>query len=136
VEEGRVKVAPASTPVDAGDDPLEGGAGVLLTAGQAVSADSSGHIAAVSQVSAAAFAPWRNGRIAFDNTPLSEVLAEFERYGDTRLRIADPAVAALRISGSVDARKADNFARALPRALPVELREDADGYRTIVPAPP
>lgn len=136
VEEGRVKVAPTSAPVDAGDDPLEDGAGVLLTAGQAVSADSSGRIAPVSQVVAAAFAPWRDGRIAFDNTPLSQVLADFERYGDTRLRIADPAVAALRISGSVDARKADNFARALPRALPVALRDDADGYRTIVAAPP
>lgn len=136
VEEGRVKVAPASASVDAGDDALEGGAGVLLTAGQAVSADSSGHIAPVSQIGAAAFAPWRNGRIAFDNTPLSDVLAEFERYGDTHLRIADPAIAAMRISGSVDARKVDNFAQALPRALPVALREDADGDRTIVPAPP
>lgn len=135
VEEGRVKVAPASAPVDAGGEPLEASAGVLLTAGQAVSADSSGHMAAVSSVTTGAFAPWRDGRIAFDNTPLADVLAEFERYGDTRLRIADPAVARLRISGSVDARKVDNFARALPRALPVELRETADGYREIVAAP-
>lgn len=134
VEEGRVKVAPASAPVDA-DDPLAGGAGVLLTAGQAVNADSSGHIDAVSQVSTAAFAPWRDGRIAFDNTPLSEVLAEFERYGDTHLRIADPAIARMRISGSVDARKVENFALALPRALPVVLRDVGHGDREIVPAP-
>lgn len=134
VEEGRVKVAPASAPVDA-DDPLAGGAGVLLTAGQAVNADSSGHIDAVSQVSTAAFAPWRDGRIAFDNTPLSDVLAEFERYGDTHLRIADPAIARMRISGSVDARKVENFALALPRALPVVLRDAGNGEREIVPVP-
>jgi transmembrane sensor len=135
VEEGRVKVAPANAPVDA-DDPLAAGTGVLLTAGQAVSADSSGHIDAVSQVSTAAFAPWRDGRIAFDNTPLSDVLAEFERYGDTHLRIADPAIARMRISGSVDARKVENFALALPRALPVVLRDTGNGEREIAPALP
>uniref|UniRef100_UPI000D402F61 FecR family protein n=1 Tax=unclassified Variovorax TaxID=663243 RepID=UPI000D402F61 len=141
VEEGRVRVAPASAPVDTGhgddgaDAPLVAGAGVLLTAGQAVSADSSGHLSAVAPTTAAAFAPWRNGRIAFDDMPLSEVLAEFERYGDTRLRIADPAVARLRISGSADARQPGNFARALPHALPVALRDTADGQREIVAAP-
>lgn len=138
VEEGRVRVAPASAPVNDGDtggDPLGAGAGVLLTAGQAVSADNAGRIDAVTTASAAAFAPWREGRITFDNTPLADVLAEFERYGDTHLRIADPAVARLRISGSADARQVDSFANVLPHALPVQLRAAADGYREIVAAP-
>jgi ferric-dicitrate binding protein FerR (iron transport regulator) len=41
----------------------------------------------------------------------------------------------MRISGSVDARKVENFALALPRALPVVLRDAGNGEREIVPVP-
>jgi len=126
VEEGRVQVlrvtpaGEAATPDGAGD-PMRR---IVLTAGQAVASDAQGQLGAVSAVAAAGIAPWREGRVAFDNTPLSQALAEFERYGDTALRISDPVVGRLRLSGSFDVRKADNFARALPRALPVSLHDN------------
>lgn len=99
---------------------------MLLTVGQAVAADAAGALGPVTAVAASGVALWREGRVAFDGTPLSQALAEFERYGDTGLRIRDPAVAALRLNGSFDVRKVDNFARALTRALPVRLEEQAD----------
>jgi transmembrane sensor len=126
VEEGRVRIAQAGMPADRGMGSPDAAEGILLTAGQAIASDAQGRLGTVSAVAAPGVAPWREGRVAFDNTPLSQALAEFERYGDTSLRIGDPAVGQLRLSGSFDVRKADNFAHALTRALPVALRKEGD----------
>lgn len=123
VEEGRVRVAPADTAAST--------AAVLLTAGQRAEAHDGG--ITVQPQPAAAVALWREGRLSFDGTPLSTALAEFERYGDTHLRIDDSRVAALTINGSFDARRPGNFAYALTRVLPVRL-EKRDGLTVIAPA--
>ena len=107
VQEGQVRVS-AAGPSDA----------VLLTAGQQVQADGDGRLSAVGAVPPAGIAPWRDGRVSFDNVPLSQALAEFERYGPTRLAVRDPAVAAMRLSGTFDPRRLDNFRKALPRCCP------------------
>ncbi|MBV7537513.1 FecR domain-containing protein [Duganella sp. sic0402] len=114
VEEGRVRVASASGAVET----------IELGAGQRVAADRAGRLGALGQVAAAGIAPWRDGRINFDNVPLEQVLAEFGRYGDTGLLIHDTAVAALRITGTFDPHRLDNFRRVLPGVLPVELHGD------------
>ncbi|MBT2323972.1 FecR domain-containing protein [Variovorax paradoxus] len=120
VEEGRVRVAGA------------GGAVVELRAGQQIAGDAAGVLGAVSAVPVAGIAPWRDSRVSFDNASLAEALAEFERYGPTNLVVRDPAVAALRVTGTFDPRRLDNFSRALPQVLPVRLREH-DGVTEIVP---
>lgn len=114
VESGRVQVSM-----------LEGGrpsgAPMLLGAGQYVEAGPAGELAAVQARPAQGAMLWREGRVNFDGTPLAQALAEFERYGATRLVIKDPAVAALRVNGSFDLRRADAFGKALPMVLPVRL---------------
>lgn len=130
VEEGRVRVAlhhaaikgeaaESSHTVSKDSDAVE------LTAGQQVTASAEGRLGSVSAVSAAGIAPWREGRISFHDLPLAHVLAEFERYGPPRFLIRDPAVAALRLTGTFNPRYLDNFARVLPQVLPVRLRENA-----------
>ncbi len=114
VEEGRVRVASTHT-----SQPT---ATVELTAGQQVSATSAGQLGAVSSLAGAGIAPWRDGRISFDNIPLAQALAEFERYGSTGLVADNPQVAALRLTGTFDPRRLDNFIRVLPQVLPVHLR--------------
>jgi transmembrane sensor len=118
VEEGHVRVtrtgggeAEAST----GDAPVE------LVAGQMLVGDDSGGIGPVTRVSPAAVAPWRAGRISFDNTPLDQALAEFERYRSTGLVIKDPAVARLLVGGSYRVQQFGSFVDALPLMLPVRL---------------
>ncbi|MGJ7495329.1 FecR family protein [Variovorax sp. RT4R15] len=123
VEEGRVRVARA--------DRAASGAAVELGAGQQVASDAAGMLGEVSAVPAAGIAPWRESRVSFDNTPLARALAEFERYGPTHLVVRDPGVAALRVTGTFDPRRLDNFSRVLPQVLPVRLRAQ-DGVTEIV----
>jgi len=115
VEEGRVRVARAAHE-----------AAIELVAGQQVASDMAGLLGAVSAVPAAGVAPWRESRVSFDDTPLDQALAEFERYGPVHLSVREPAVAALRVTGTFDPRRLDNFARTLPHVLPVRLREQGD----------
>lgn len=133
VEEGRVRVAPATpaTPIT-GSSP--DGDAVLLTAGQQVSTSAGGQPGPVGAVAATGIAPWRDGRITLDNVPLSEALAEFERYGPTHLVVRDPAVAALRLSGTFDPRRLANFRQSLPKVLAVRLQ--AAGEQTEIVASP
>jgi transmembrane sensor len=113
VEEGRVRVARAGWFGDKGE--------VELTAGQQIVSNANGTLGVVSNVALADVAPWRESRISFDNIPLKQVLAEFERYGDTQLQLADAHVAALRLTGTFDPNNLQNFTRVLPYALPVHL---------------
>lgn len=60
---------------------------------------------------------WRDKRIAFQNETLRAAAAEFARFSDTRIEIADPAVAALRITGLFQADDPAAFARAAAISL-------------------
>ncbi|MDH4393086.1 MAG: FecR domain-containing protein [Aquabacterium sp.] len=129
VEEGRVRVARAKPVSGAGGDGAEvlSGSGsadhpsVELSAGQMVVADDAGHLGPVARVPVHSIAPWRNGRLSFDQAPLAEAIAEFERYGRTGLVVRDPAVAALPVGGSYSLQHWQRFAETLPQVLPVRL---------------
>jgi len=124
VEEGRVRVARASTDHEA---MAADTAFVELTAGQSVVADAQGRLSTVTPTTPGADMAWRDGRLVLNDTPLGEAIAEFERYMDTGLSISDPAVAALRLNGSFELRQLQAFKRALPQALPVRLVARPDG---------
>lgn len=118
VEEGRVRLARAGA--DAALSTVE------LTAGQMVVADEAGRISPVTRVRAAVIAPWRDGRLSFDQTPLGQAIAEFERYGPTGLVVRDPAVAAWPVGGSYSVHQWQRFAATLPHVLPVRLEQRGD----------
>lgn len=122
VEEGKVRVRPL--PSAGGQAPDS--AAVLLTAGQQVAAGADGHVGPVGPIAAAGIAPWRDGRITLENVPLSQALAEFERYAPTHLVVHDAAVGALRLSGTFDPQRLAHFRSALPKVLPVRLKQNGD----------
>ncbi|MDM0090061.1 MULTISPECIES: FecR domain-containing protein [unclassified Variovorax] len=124
VQEGRVRVAPI--------DPTAAGQPVLLGPGGAIAAGTDGTLRPPADAAPANAMLWREGRVNFENTPLAQAVAEFERYGPTRLRLRDPAVAAMRINGSFDLRQLGAFTRALPQVLPVQLQAH-DGTTEIAP---
>lgn len=123
VAEGHVQVAVS------GEDGV--GQVVDLRAGQGAYADRGGRFSAIRRIAPDQIAPWRDGWVFFDNVPLAEALAEFERYGDTGLVIDDPEVAGLRITGSFELNRTDGFAKVLPEVMPVALKP-AQGKRKIV----
>lgn len=134
VEEGRVRVENRKPGGDHSKGPKDMAAvdaeaaspAVELTAGQTVTADAQGHLGPVSTLTAGAIAPWRDERISFDQTPLSQAIAEFERYGHTGLVVRDPAVGALPVGGSYSLRQWRQFADTLPQVLPVRLVRRGD----------
>jgi len=121
VEEGKVRVRPL--PSAGGNAPES--AAVLLTAGQQL-ASADGHLGPVAPLAAAGIAPWRDGRVNLENVPLSAALAEFERYAPTHMVVRDPAVGALRLSGTFDPQRLAHFRSALPKVLPVRLKQNGD----------
>jgi transmembrane sensor len=70
---------------------------------------------------------WRNGRLVFAATTLAEVADEFNRYNHQQLLITDPAVAAIRISGTFKAANVEAFVRLLKEAYGLKVESTADG---------
>lgn len=130
VEEGLVRVQRMADADHAQHAPA---AEVTLGAGQvlAIGGKDDPYAGTVSNIAPQAVAPWRSGRISFNQTPLAQALAEFERYGNTGLVVHDPAVAAMTVGGSYGQRQHQRFAEFLPQLLPVRLVQ-RDGVTEIV----
>jgi transmembrane sensor len=59
---------------------------------------------------------WTDGRIAFSGESLSEAIAEFNRYNQRQLWVADAGIGQLRIGGQFDATDFDGFVKTLNKA--------------------
>lgn len=77
---------------------------------------------------------WRETRLVFDDKPLSEVVAQLNRYAVLQLVIDDPRVAALRITGQFRAGDNARFARGLAKLYPVRAAPDGPGRLKLVRA--
>ncbi len=62
---------------------------------------------------------WRGGFVEFSDTPLSDAVAEMNRHGGRRMVIADPRVAALKVSGRFKLGQPERFLRTVSMLLPV-----------------
>lgn len=60
---------------------------------------------------------WPTGLLIFDATPLGQVIAEANRYGGRKIRLGDPQLARLQVSGGLKVTDPDGLARALAAAL-------------------
>ena len=120
VEQGSVKVQGAAESL------------ALLTAGQGSHIDAQGKVAAPYAIDANAVTAWRQGKLVFDNAPLSDVVAEVSRYRARPLHVASGKAAALRLSSTFSTDDPDALLRALPSILPVRVKNLADGSSEIV----
>lgn len=68
-----------------------------------------------------AAAAWRHGVLAFADTPLAEAVERLHRYLPRAVHV-DTRAAALRLSGQVRIAQAEDFVRALPAVVPVQVR--------------
>jgi len=74
------------------------GGEVRLTRGQQVLHTEGAAVQQVRGVDPDAVFAWRVGRLIYDNTPLADVVADFNRYGGAPIRV-DPSAANVRVSG-------------------------------------
>ncbi|MCX2864613.1 FecR domain-containing protein [Paucibacter sp. PLA-PC-4] len=68
---------------------------------------------------------WKRGEAVFDNASLPQALAEMNRYSATPI-VADPSLAALRISGLFKTGDSAGFAQAVAKLHDLRVRELPD----------
>jgi transmembrane sensor len=59
---------------------------------------------------------WQRGQLIFDDTSLSEAVAEFNRYGSNKIAIDGPAVGKIRVGGVFRIGDPASFAQAMANA--------------------
>lgn len=69
---------------------------------------------------------WQHGRLMFDAKPLTEVVAELQRYHAGPIRIADKRIAQYQLSGEYDINGIDTLIDVLPEILPVRVDRHED----------
>jgi len=116
---------------------LEGAVGVRLadagpgetplSPGQQLDYGPEGPLQAVEPADLDAADSWTRGELVYANRRLDEVLAELNRYSTVKLRLADPAIGAERISGVFHAGDADAVLAALGAGWGLIAQETADG---------
>jgi transmembrane sensor len=85
----------------------------------AVSSNTSSHRKQV--VDPLAATSWSRGRLVFRATPLARAVEEVNRYAAKKLRIADPSLAGLTVSGNFVAGNSELAASAFAAVLPIHV---------------
>jgi transmembrane sensor len=76
---------------------------------------------------------WRDGAVVFDTAPLSQAIAEIQRYTDARIVISDPGISTLPVGGRFKTDDLQGFLDGLEAALPITIRRTADGVVYVDP---
>jgi transmembrane sensor len=92
-----------------------------LTAGEEVSYEPQRVPSPIGTVSLATSTAWMEGKVIFEERPLAEVVQEIGRYQPGEIRILDPRVEALKVSGVFGVNDREGFLKALEHAVPVKL---------------
>ena len=69
---------------------------------------------------------WREGRVVFEDAPLSEAVAEINRYSTTQVLLTDAAMGNLRVNGLFRTGQVSSFVNALQEYFPIEARPAAE----------
>ena len=140
VIEGTVEVAPRASPAaqvlgesnqtqpasTAGSAHSQGVA-KLQVGDQAVVKSGSVAIAATKIDNLEPVTAWTDRRLVFSETPLSEIVAEFNRYNHRRLILDDATVATLEVSGVFSTHDPESLILFLERIADVDVEHSADG---------
>lgn len=115
VAEGRVAVRAAAT-----------GAVAALEPGQQLRVHK-GQEARLGRVDVDDVTAWQQSRLVFESTPLEDVIDTLQRYHRQPIRLMDPRLARLPVSGVFDSGHVDRLLALLPGILPVRVSTATDG---------
>jgi transmembrane sensor len=146
VSEGKVSVASAQwqaidrshSSAPASTLPAQAGAAavtpqVFLKAGEQIVVPRFGHTQAVRHVDSSRELAWAEGRLIFDNEPISSVIERFNRYNHVQLHVDDPGLAQRPISGVFTASDPDSFIAFLQNVISVHAVRDGTQDITLTP---
>ena len=138
VDEGQVEVlgsaaATASAGGGAGDGGNAGWARALTAGERLLIAGPHLQLKMMSPQQVADDLAWREGALVFNGQPLSQALAEVERYTRARIVLVGPDVGSLHISGRFRTDDVPGFFQALQAALPVRVSRPEPGEVDISP---
>lgn len=78
---------------------------------------------AIASIDPASAMAWLDGWLRFRGAPLAEVIAEANRYSGRKLRLGDPRLASVQLSGNFHASDNVSIADAVSLILPVRAEE-------------
>jgi transmembrane sensor len=88
----------------------------------------------LSRVAPEAAGAWRQGHLSYIEAPLSELVADLNRYYAPGIRLSDPAIGRYRLTASFRADDIETFLSTLPDAAPVRLTRGPRDEVVISPA--
>jgi transmembrane sensor len=115
VRQGQARVYPEDRAAEA----------IAVGPGQEVSWSDGQDPPAVRAVNAANAFAWESHRLAYDKAPLSEVVADLNRYVARPIRILDPAVGQMTFTGVLNLEGEDMMLRRIGAVLPVVAKPRA-----------
>lgn len=98
-----------------------------LPAGSVALASNNGVVVRTGTVEQAEqYLSWRDGYLAFHDTPLATAASEFNRYNTRKIVIGDPAVAAMQVGGNFRWSNTEVFVRLLEQGFPIRAERRGD----------
>lgn len=124
------RVSGASVAVEQGlvDVSWPGHDPVRLSAGQML--DGVADQVKIRDISPALVASWREGRLIYDNAPLSLVASDISRYTAEPVYV-DPSIAGLQLSGILLIKNDSDLVQQIEAYLPVEVRREDGAVRLV-----
>ncbi|WP_446810633.1 FecR family protein [Methylomonas sp. 2BW1-5-20] len=116
VLEGEVEVSTASSTLRE-----------LLLPGRQISYDQRGSLSAQAKFDAGEVTAWQRDLLVFNNTPLADALNQLSRYHNVELRLADPSLGSLKVSGDFPSKNLDAALQVISAALPVKAAQKSPG---------
>lgn len=104
----------------------------VLTVNQQATIRRSSDSVEVRSVNSQQLLAWASGHLVFDEVPLRQVLAEFNRYNQVQMQVADDELANRNISGTFTASDLDTFLAFIRVVAKVDVIEDEARNVTIV----
>jgi transmembrane sensor len=97
---------------------------MTLTPGEELD-EQAGQSMLVTRADVAKVQSWKDGLVVFEDEPLSEAVAELNRYSAKAIVIGDPSISNLRVTGVFNTDQSDRFAQILTETFPVSATYDS-----------
>jgi len=76
---------------------------------------------------------WREGKLIFDDVPLAQAMAEYNRYTTHKVEIGSPRIGRLPVSGVLDIADSDSLRILLRDSLSLRLVEQSGSIVLVEP---